>query len=247
MQITAHWEILIPAVLLVACVVPQEAADEAEASLRDAERPTVRSLVRSWRNWLDLVRSCGGAVLLQTAFVSGHAGPDDLTQESARIRAGILLAGTLLQTLRWSEGLRVYAPVFYLSGLTPLLSGPGLGGFATLFGWLFVLGASDVRLLLPLQIVLLGAAAYLFGELGNHWILLNLGLCALPLVLAAVAGRIPRHVCSGLRRGVPSFAATAGATTFRNVPSDADQASAAMAESSETQREPNRPPNPESK
>ena len=137
-------------------------------------------------------------------------------REAALLKAAILGLGLLLQAIRWGDGALLFAPSFYLTGMTPLLSGPVIGGFAVLFGWLFVLGLGETRVLLPLMALMAGLAGFAFGQ-WDMWVMLNMGLLLTPVGLCVLAGRFPLHVCRGVRSAVPVMTNSLKAPEFRRV------------------------------
>ncbi|HAM71709.1 MAG TPA: hypothetical protein DCM86_08715 [Verrucomicrobiales bacterium] len=229
MQFTIHWELLAPAMLLLWVVLPirggrREPADE--PLRRDAERPSPRAMARAWQNWVDLARACAGTLLVVNAIPLAPGAPADWARHATVIKAVVLGVGVLLQVVRWGHGIQLYAPCFYLTGLTPLLSGPLIGGFACLFGWLFVLGMGETRILLLLIAGMAGVSAFGFGQL-DVWVVLNAALLLSPLFVSFLAGRFPLHVCRGLRPAVPVMANSLQAPEFRRVESRPDPESPA--------------------
>ena len=143
---------------------------------------TVPGLFKAWQNWTDLFRSAAGTFMLLGFAVgvdpeSGQAGQAEI------LKHGILLVGVLLQTFRFNSGQTFLAPLFYLTGLTVILPGYTVGGFAVVVAWAFAGGMKDPRFLLPVMVVALGVAGYFLSGL-SRVVLLDLGLLVTPLFLA---------------------------------------------------------------
>lgn len=145
-------------------------------------QPEAGKVVRSWQNYLDLLRAVVAAFVLLSFANHIEANPN-ARPELLWLPKMILLVGVVIQTVRLTSPPMLFAPVFYLGGLTLVLSGYVEGGFAFLFGWAFAIGAKDVRWQLPVMggfLVLVG----FFNQNVTPWLIMNAGLIFLPLFLA---------------------------------------------------------------
>jgi hypothetical protein len=149
------------------------------------ESATLLGLVKAWQNWADLVRSCAGAWLLvgyafNTSGPSAHASP-----VATYLQIGVLLLGVLVQTVRLGGEVNLFAPLFYLTGLTFVLGGYREGGFAVACGWAMAIGTRDFRYLLPTLVVMLAGAAMIYQAL-HPIVIAGLVFALLPTAFAAL-------------------------------------------------------------
>lgn len=176
------WLFLVPALLLL---LPPLPLGELKRRLHQkrALKTSLPGLLAAWRNWVDLIRSGAGVFLLM-----GYGLTLDPELESGGVKVlavngAILALALLLQTIRMAGGkIHFFAPIFYVSGLTMVLSGPVEGGFALFVGWLFLIGSGNPVLHLPLTAAALGAGGYVIGGLSPA-LLLNGVLIFIPPVL----------------------------------------------------------------
>jgi hypothetical protein len=149
----------------------------------------VASLARPWQNWVDLVRaSLGTLVLTELAFLPGLAKNAEkrLVLFQAACLAVVLLFQVMrvdTKTSRPEQRLQLLAPVFYLCGLTLVLSGLS-GVFAVFVGWMFALSSQNPAYQLPVMGVALMAGGYVFG-LSLAW-MSNVALIFIPFFGAFV-------------------------------------------------------------
>lgn len=144
-------------------------------------------LLRCRFNWLDLFRGAAGAWLVQKPFQDSVSSQDELATTFLVIEIVVLLVGVLAQTLRIRRPVRVIGPVFFLTGLTLVLSGPLTGGFALVLGFscaLIIGRLSTIFALVPAALVGFG---FLFHEFGVTTAF-NAAAFALPAFLAFTFG-----------------------------------------------------------
>lgn len=180
-------------------------------------QPEVGKVLGSWQNYLDLLRAAVAAFVLLSFSNHLQANPN-VRPELLWIPKASLLIGVLIQTVRWTSPAMLFAPVFYLGGITLVVSGYIEGGFAFLFGWAFAIGAKDVRWQLPVMGGSLALVGF-FNQSISLWLVLNVGLIFLPLTVAlmfnrrlAYPSREPRATRAG---GKPRKLAAAHAHTVR--------------------------------
>lgn len=143
--------------------------------------PSAVPAFRVWQNWADFVRALLGTFLINSAFGSDE--PEG--GEASRIAhlLPILCVALLLQTIRSSKGIQIFAPVFYLCGTTFVLGDYLPGSFAIVVGWLFALAGKNLNYQLPAMAVALVAAGYVLGMVRLS-LLLACGLILAPPILA---------------------------------------------------------------
>lgn len=141
------------------------------------------SLLRSPYSWIDLIRSAGGAWLAKESVFHFSAGQDDLALVFLAAQALLFLVAVLAQTLWLGSPVRFIGPLFFLLGLTLVVSGPKVGGFALALGLtcaLMTRRLSLAFLFVPAFLVVFGK---LFGQFGLS-LLVNAAIFVLPLALA---------------------------------------------------------------
>jgi len=189
---TLHWSSLVAAMVLLwfPMLVRPRVPREIEELVRWAPAKPL-AMMKVWLNWVDLARAGLGAwLLLETTFVFD---PDD---ETARrtvllLRAGILVVGLALQTVRFKRLLYFVAPAFYLTGITLLLGEGFAGAFAVCVGWAFALALRNGQLVLPVMAPALALGSLVLSGL-EPLLFLNVGLLILPPLLGVLFLRGPR-------------------------------------------------------
>jgi hypothetical protein len=216
---TFNIDLFLAAIALLCLPLPHSVS-KAHAALGYKVRTphgTLGGMARTWQNWLDLARGAAGAYLLMDQAIDLPAPTPGSQLQVLGIQAGVLVSGLLLQVLRIEGGLRVFAPVFYLSGVTTFLVGSIESDFALLFGWAFALGMRDPRLQLPVMGVALAAAGYFFGGL-RPVLTLNCALIFAPLLLAVLCQK--RLLFVSLVRNSAGLYHSAVAPVTAGAPSD---------------------------
>jgi hypothetical protein len=178
-----HWQWLGLALVLlwVPAVLPSE-LNRRLANRGRLPQSTVASLVGAWMNWVDLIRAAAGTYLLAEFCFTIDSEVRGAGSRALLFRALILLAGVLIQVVRYKRELVFLTPVFYLCGITLVLPGYDKGGFAVFVGWLFAIMGKNPAFQLPVMAVTLGVAGYVLGGLGAP-VFLSIGLILCPLVL----------------------------------------------------------------
>lgn len=146
---------------------------------RDPHDRTVKPLTEAGksRNWVDLLRGMVGAYGVTAVAILP---PDNVAGAHAAtvsLQTGVLVAGLLFQMLRLEGRLSLFAPIFYLQGLTFGVAGGLVGVLAMVGSW-------------ALSPVLPGAGALLFIQGGLALILGLLMQNTEPTLLMAVTGVI---------------------------------------------------------
>ena len=141
---------------------------------------TLGGALGAWQNWADLIRAGVGVYALMELSIGlePNSGEGPLAQW---IKLGIMLVGVLLQTVRTGQG--ILAPLFYLTGMTLVLSPLAVAGFSVVLAWVLAAGIKDPRLVLPLMGSCLLIGSYFLGEF-SLIVKFNAGLIFLPLVFS---------------------------------------------------------------
>ncbi len=144
--------------------------------------PTVVGMLRAWPNWLDAARAGAGTYLLTgpALTVDPQAAGAEFT--ALCVRFGVLALGLLIQTVRFKTEVVFLSPIFYLCGLTLVLPGYEVGGFAVFVGWLFAAGGKNPAYQLPAMGVAAAAGGYFLSGL-NLPLMMAVALIFLPPVL----------------------------------------------------------------
>lgn len=187
---TLHWLWMLPAIvcLWAPSFLPPGLGRRLNQGRR-VLRATVGGMLRAWPNWLDAARAAGGTWLLMGPAITIDPHAAGAGFSALALRAVVLGIGVLVATVRPKRGVVLLSPIFYLCGITAVLPGWSVGGFAVLVGWAFALGAKNPGYLLPSMGVAVGAAGYfLGGGLSLVW-LLNGALIFGPWLLGQFARR----------------------------------------------------------
>ncbi len=181
------WPIFIAAT--VALLLPVTIFISGETKSRLADRHVHRfrfelGLV-AWQNWLDLGRALAGFYLLrEMAFVFEANGENlegvDRYMDSILFCA-VAFTGLLLQTVHRRGFFYCLAPVFYLWGLTFIMSHWIPAVFALVFGTLIGRMMDNVEAKLVISMALLLATGYLTGHM-TFLLILNGGFLLAPIV-----------------------------------------------------------------
>ncbi len=161
--------------------------DKAYANRVRSTSTTLPGLFQAWQNWADLIRSAVGTyALLELSIGLDGSGKDAAL--AGLIKAGILVLGVVIQTVRFTPGQTFLAPLFYLTGITLVFPGYREGAFAVLFGWIFVCGTRDPRFLLPTMGVALPISNYFLSGLSRA-VLVNTAMIFLPILSGLLCQR----------------------------------------------------------
>ena len=177
-----QWQWLILAVIMLLPPLPLSESQRKFLKSRRNSSTSVRSLLKTWQNWVDLIRA-GVGVYLLTEFAFPLNPEIKGAGAKAFVLEGLVLGiGLLFQVIRFGRGVQFVAPIFYVCGFTLVLAGYTVGGFAIFTGWLFAVGGKTPVYQLPVMGVALGLAGSLLGF--SLRLLLDCSLIFLPLVLA---------------------------------------------------------------
>jgi hypothetical protein len=189
---TIHWHYLGLALLLLWFPMLTGARISFELSQPVVREVTLQQMMSLVWNWVDLLRAALGTWILGklawTITASTPATVDEARNLALLIQAGALAAGVLLQTLRFKRGLVVLGPVFYLSGITVVMTGWVTGPFAAVVGWAVGLASRNARVVPGVTGLVLAVGGYFLGGFGPD-LFLNLAILALPLLVATLSLR----------------------------------------------------------
>jgi hypothetical protein len=182
-HIVFHWEYFLPAIALLCLPLPLTSGRwSVSVSDRQYYHHGLVGLWCAWQNWADLLRSVAGAYALFYLSMTVETKANGLPMAAFLVKAAVLAFGLMTQTIRFGDGLNVFAPICYLSGLTIMLPGYLEGGFAFCFGWAFAIGGRNAKFQLPVMGAALGIMAPILGNFGQMF-LLTCGLIITPLLL----------------------------------------------------------------
>ena len=197
-----QWPYLIVAIALLLPPIPFSAGfRKSLLSFRRNSLANAVAAARVWQNWVDFTRAAFGVFLLTQLAFKPDPNQQDEGLKVLAIQAGILGIVLLAQTVRLLRNVQLLAPVFYLCGLTLMLSGwpqfrgfqialadiTWQGAFAVVVGWLFAIGGKKLSYQLPAMAVALAAAGYVLG-LGPV-LMLNCALILVPPMLSLLFRR----------------------------------------------------------
>ncbi|MBC7367495.1 MAG: hypothetical protein H7343_11915 [Undibacterium sp.] len=147
------------------------------------------------RNYVDLFRAiAGSAVVVGTAYtpscfrVAAEA-PPGLARGVLVLKFVILLGAMLVQLIRYERRLTLFAPIFFVAGLTFGLSGVAAAGFAFLLVWALNLVLPSASAFLTTQAVLILVFGTLLGERGDLFVMAAFFCLFLPVLISMLTGR----------------------------------------------------------
>ncbi len=137
----------------------------------------------AWQNWLDGVRAFAGTFCLVHLALMPVEGDEPARLWATGLLAAILVIAMLLQTVHKNRIVFFVAPVFFLWGITLVLSDWLLGVYAIAAG----LTASVMSNSLDLKLWITAGVLAVFGYLlegAESLIMINVGLIMIPIALA---------------------------------------------------------------
>jgi hypothetical protein len=154
-------------------------------------RLNLREEFSKLRNFFDLLRAAAGSLAvigvgpIQGAFAVGEAGDPRMTRIVWLAQVAILLIALLAQTVRRQHGrLTLFAPVFFLAGMSLALCGP----WAALFSFVLIWGVnpilSNTHAFLCLYAVAMSGFGWMFGQVDRKLAVVGGLLCFLPALLS---------------------------------------------------------------
>ena len=179
------WAKLLLSIALLLPPAPLSASLKRFLRSRRNKRASISSLLGIWQNWVDLIRAGVGAYVITELAVEFDPGVKGASTVALVVEAVVLSLVLLFQTIRFGQGARLVAPVFYLCGFTLVLGGYAAGGFAVFVGWLFAVGGRNPAYQLPTMGVALGVGGYLLDF--NPRLVVACALIFLPLFLSFMA------------------------------------------------------------
>jgi hypothetical protein len=155
-----------------------------------------RTEFSKFRNYVDFFRAAIGGL----AMVGGGLAIPSALQPPADasgwrmvtvlgVRVAILLAGVLIQSIRFEKKAAIFPPIFYLSGLTLGLCGPAVAFFAVVITWAVNMMLPGPSSFLAIYALLVGAFGFLLR--GDDLVLIccAVGLVYTPVLISMLAKR----------------------------------------------------------
>jgi hypothetical protein len=149
------------------------------------------------RNYVDLLRGmAGSAVIVGTPYTTScfalvAEAPPNAGKIVLGLKCGILLGAMLVQLIRIDRKITLFAPIFFLSGVSVGLCGAPAAGFAFALIWTINLSLPNPTVFLGVHAVLLVLFSVLFNE-PNNVVLTAAGfLCLFVPVLISMMSQRP--------------------------------------------------------
>jgi hypothetical protein len=149
------------------------------------------------RNYVDLLRGlAGSAVIVGTpytasCFAIAAGAPANTAKIVLGLKCAILLGAMLVQLIRIERKVTLFAPIFFLSGVTFGLCGAPAAGFAFLLIWTINFGLPNPTAFLGVHAVLIGLFSVLFNGVGNPLLTITAFLCLFVPVLVSLMSQRP--------------------------------------------------------
>jgi hypothetical protein len=148
------------------------------------------------RNYVDLFRGAAGSLAvvgglgIDPCVSVAEDAPSLLRLEAFGVQVAILLVGLLIQAVRYERGrYLVFAPIFFLAGISFGLAGPKAAGFAFAMIWAVNPMLKNPSGFLSVYALLLGAFGALFLGMAEMHVLTGVFLTFLPVLLSALIHR----------------------------------------------------------
>lgn len=165
---------------------------------RDSGDPRIdfRREFSKLRNYFDLLRAGAGGLAIIGGFGINSSLQLDGSNSAVHpvvvmaLRFGILLVGVLIQMIRYERRhVTLFAPVFFLSGLSICLC----GGWAALFAFVLIWGVNPMlggpQSFLSLYAAVQLGLGELFNDVSRELPVVAFGLCFLPVLISLLARR----------------------------------------------------------
>jgi len=155
-----------------------------------------RSEFTKGRNYFDLLRAtAGGLAIIGGLEIAAGIGPESAGADVPfwpvqATQLAIVTVGLLVQMVRFERSrLALFAPIFYLAGLSVSLCSPGAALFAFILIWALNPLFRSPRPFLGLYGLVAAGFGLLLGNLGWELPLAAFLLCFLPVLLSLLARR----------------------------------------------------------
>lgn len=157
-------------------------------------RVNLRVEILKTRNHIDFARATlGSAVLLGTwpEWAKAAVGTDFIEADVLvwAVQVSVLLVGVLVQTLRYERRISLYAPLFYLSGMTLGMCGLYPGLFPMMLAWLIHRALPGSGALLSVQALLVLVFGVVFLGVDSRETFVAAALMFLPVALSLLSRR----------------------------------------------------------
>jgi hypothetical protein len=164
---------------------PPEAAQE-----RDPLDKSIKPLTEGMksRNWVDFFRAAVGAyVIVAIAMQSPDGRPP--SRSVLALQGGLLLVGLLIQMVRFEGRLSLFAPIFFLQGMSVAVVGGVAGMLAMIGSWALTPVLPGASAILFVQGVLVLIFGYLFGDVSRLQLLMMSGLVWGPVLVSILLSK----------------------------------------------------------
>mgnify|MGYP007082185258 FL=1 len=146
------------------------------------------------RNYIDFARALLGSAVLFGAWpewAKAAVEADFIEAEALvwAVQVSVLLVGVLVQTLRYEHRISLYAPLFYLSGLTLGVCGLYVGLFAMMLAWSIHRVLPGSGALLSVQALLVLVFGVVFLGVDSRETFVAAALVFLPVALSLLSRR----------------------------------------------------------
>lgn len=168
----------------------------AKAHEQGDPRVNFRAEIAKLRNHIDFFRAALGSVMLLGTFEGIEAAvrvEQAVSTEAGRlvtmVQVSVLLVGVLIQVIRYEQRVSLYAPIFYLSGLTVGMCGLYPALFSLVLVWAINLAFLGPGAFLSVHALLVLTFGVLFGGLEWRLPFVAAGLLLLPVGLSLLSRR----------------------------------------------------------
>lgn len=161
----------------------------------------LREEIAKKRNYLDLLRSgVGSWCVTHACFVVAPAagGASQEAMPVFALQAAIFTVAVVIQTLQWDEGISLFAPIFFLQGLTVGVAGYEAAIFAGVLIWAINSVLPNPATFLFIFAIEIPVFSYFYESFALHD-LLAVFLIMIPVVLSWLLGK---RLLLGMKRRV---------------------------------------------
>jgi len=117
------------------------------------------------------------------------------------VRIAILLVGVLIQCFRFEKRTGLFPPIFYLTGITIGVCGPGVAAFAIVLTWAINTALPGPTTFLSVYALLIGVFGALLQFADLEPIFIGVGLVFLPVLISLLSKRRLVHYSKKVKTG----------------------------------------------
>ena len=173
----------------------QRTEEQDPRKIREPGDPSVIFSVEfsKFRNYVDFLRGLAGSVAIMGStwgVESCLQSAGDLSRTKLLVlRSAILLVGVLIQCFRFENRFTMYAPLFFISGISVGLCGVPVAGFALVLIWTINTGLRSPTLFLTFYALLIAIFSALFLGYKSVVIYIAPVIFFLPVLISLMAQR----------------------------------------------------------